>query len=79
MGLLDKGPGYTVNDLVWWSGLITGVVVCYFRLTPLGVPRLVSLVVGGAAGIGLGWGLETLYRNSRSPRPPDGGEDLPPY
>jgi hypothetical protein len=47
MGWLDKGPGYTVNDLVWWSGLITGVVVCFFLLTPLGVPRLVSLVVGG--------------------------------
>jgi hypothetical protein len=72
-----SGPGYTVADLVWYSGLIAGMVGTYFALMPLGVQKWVSLVAGLVVGIGLGWLGETIYRQSKRRRPPD-RQDGPP-
>jgi hypothetical protein len=39
--------------------------------------KWVSLVAGLVVGIGLGWLAETIYRQSRRRRPPDGPEGPP--
>jgi hypothetical protein len=71
MGLLDKGPGYTVADLVYYAGLFGGIILVYLALQPLGVHPLVRLVAGLAVGIGLGYLFETAYRRSKSKKDPN--------
>jgi hypothetical protein len=78
MSTQNRGPGYTVADLVWYSGLIAGVVGTYFALAPVDVQKWVKLVAGLVVGIGLGWLGETIYRQSQRRRPPGGPDGSPP-
>jgi hypothetical protein len=65
MNWLEKGPGYTVNDLVYYTGLFLGIILVFGVGRPYGFHPLLLLVGGLAAGVGLGYVLERTYRNSR--------------
>lgn len=65
MGAFDKGPGYTVNDLVYYGGLFGGLIVVYLAGRPYGVHPIALLVGGLVVGVGLGYVLERLYDRSR--------------
>jgi len=70
----DRGPsGYTVKDLVYWSGLIGGVVATYGLLHALDVDMypLIRAVLCLVAGVAVGWICERIYTRAR--RPPTGG------
>jgi len=58
-----QGPGYSVKDLVWYSGLLAGIVLVYTLTIPYAdeLHQLVRFALGVAVGVGLGWGLETAY------------------
>ena len=60
-----SGPGYTMNDLVYYTGLFLGIIVVFGLGRPYGFHPLLMLVVGLIVGVGLGYTLERLYRNSK--------------
>ncbi len=65
MGMLNQGPGYTVSDLVWWSGVLGGTVVAYTASNYLlELPRIACLVVGIGVGACTGFLAERLYSRS---------------
>ncbi len=70
-----KGPGYTVNDLVYWTGMIAGIVAVFAIGKPYGVDRIILLIGGVVAGAGLGFVLEKVYKNSSQPPPSDFDQD----
>ena len=62
MGWMGRGPGYTVRDLVYWSGLIAGAVAGYGILAPVGdLHPLVRLLGMLACGVACGFLCETVY------------------
>jgi hypothetical protein len=63
------GPGYTVNDLVYYMGLFGGIIGVYLGTAPLGLHPLLRLVGGLIVGVGCGWVLEKLY--TKATRWPD--------
>jgi hypothetical protein len=63
MGLTIKGPGYTVNDLFYYAGLMGGIVAMYLLLGLYDVHPLLKLGAGVAAGAGLGWVLEKMWKS----------------
>jgi hypothetical protein len=67
VGSLSKGPGYTVNDLVYWSGMIAGIVGVVTIGRSYGVNQLVLLIGGIVLGAGLGFTLERAYRSLNQP------------
>jgi uncharacterized membrane protein len=70
------GPGYTVRDLMWWTGFIAGTVIVTLSLRPMEVlPQFWCTIVGMAVGVGVGYLLETAYVRSRAPRPLPHEED----
>jgi hypothetical protein len=67
-----KGPGYTINDLMYWSGMIGGIVAVVLIGRQFGVQQIFLLIGGVVVGAGLGFSLEWFYRKSlEPPRPPD--------
>ncbi|MBI4606378.1 MAG: hypothetical protein HY721_30805 [Planctomycetes bacterium] len=84
MGLFDKGPGYTGKDLVFYVGLIGGIIIVYLALQPYGFHPFVALLCGIAVGGGAGWVLEkvwdSVHRSGRGPGPGTGpgGQDRRP-
>ena len=66
---------YTVQDLVYWSGVIAGIIIVYVSLTPFDVLPVIRFGAGVVAGIGLGWISERLYESLR--RPPPGRDNRP--
>jgi hypothetical protein len=65
MRWFNGGPGYTMNDLVYYSGLFFGIIAVYAIARPYGFHSLIVLVVGICVGAGLGYTLERVYKNSR--------------
>lgn len=78
-----KGPGYTVNDLAFWTGLIVGLSCTYVGLTSLPAyhdvlgqlgladwTRIITLVIGGLVGVALGGAAERVARSTGKKRPP---------
>jgi hypothetical protein len=66
----DKGPsGYTVKDLVYWSGLMGGVVVTYGILHALDIELhpLVRALLAIGVGVALGWTSERIYTRAQRP------------
>jgi hypothetical protein len=77
VGWLSKGPGYTVADLVYWSGFIGGALIGYAVLFhAFEVHRLVQLLGMLACGVACGFLCETLYRRLR--KGPRNGDDSGP-
>jgi hypothetical protein len=73
MGMFKNGSGYTVSDLVYYTGLFVGIIVVFGVGRPYGFHPLLILLVGVLVGAGLGFGLERLYTNSK--RDADSGHD----
>jgi hypothetical protein len=69
----NRGPGYTINDLVYWGGLIGGVVVTHLALMPVEMHNLARLVISLVVGVGVGYLCEKAYDKSKGRRgpPPD--------
>jgi hypothetical protein len=70
----DKGPsGYTVKDLVYWSGFIGGAIVTYGILHAVDVEMypLIRAVLCLGAGVAVGWTCERICARVR--RPPTAG------
>ncbi|MEK6238914.1 MAG: hypothetical protein N2C14_29720 [Planctomycetales bacterium] len=67
-----RKPGYTVEDLVFMTGLMGGIGVTHFAMNALvpGTNRFVSLFAGLIVGLGLGWVFLRAY-NSYNNRPPN--------
>ncbi len=75
MGVI-KSPGYTINDLMYWSGMIAGIVTVVLIGKQYGIDRIFLLIGGIVLGAGLGYTLEMAYRKSMEPpRPPSELED----
>jgi hypothetical protein len=71
MSSQNQGPGYTINDLVYWGGLMAGLGVTYLALKPLGWHPIVQLLLSLVAGVGVGYVCEKIYDQSkRRPGPP---------
>lgn len=72
---MASGPGYTVADLVFYSGLIGGMAVTFTTLQGMEVDlhHIFKLLISLGVGIVLGGGALMLYeRNKRKPKwPPD--------
>jgi hypothetical protein len=64
-----KGPGYTVNDLVYWTGMMGGIIAVVLTGRQYGVNQIILLIGGLVVGAGLGFVMERAYRNSNR-RPP---------
>ena len=64
-----KGPGYTVEDLVFYMGLFAGIIGVYLALEPYEVHRLVRLLGGIVVGAGLGWVMLKVYQMGKDSGP----------
>jgi hypothetical protein len=73
VSLFKDGSGYTINDLVYYSGLFLGIIVVFSIGRPYGLHPIITLIVGIVVGAGLGYVAERLYRNSKR------GGDSGPY
>jgi hypothetical protein len=79
MGLLDKGPGYTAEDLVYWAGLIGGTAAGYGLLSHLLELHPLARLIGAlVCGVAVGYLCETIFRRARKAKGPDGDEPPPP-
>ena len=47
-------PQYTTKDLVFYTGLMGGMIITVTAMRPLGYHGLVNLICGGIAGMILG-------------------------
>jgi hypothetical protein len=76
---MASGPGYTVQDLVFYSGFIGGIIVTYLGLQALELdwPQIVYLILGLVVGAGLGWLALFLFERIR--RGPSGPRRRSPY
>jgi hypothetical protein len=72
MNWLKGGSGYTVNDLVYYSGLFLGIIAVFSVGRPYGYHPILLLVVGMCAGVGLGYVMERFYRNLKRGGGPGG-------
>jgi hypothetical protein len=70
------GPGYTVKDLVYWTGLIGGISVTYLALKDTEMHRFLKLLISLGVGVAAGVVAEYAYRVLTAPRPPR--DDGPP-
>jgi hypothetical protein len=81
MGLLDKeGPGYTVEDLVYWSGFIGGVVITYgilFHVVVLELHPIVRLLGMLVVGVSTGFVCERIYRLMKPGKRPEDEQEPP--
>jgi hypothetical protein len=61
-----KGPGYTVNDLVYWGGFILTTAAVHLTLMATTEwHRLVILLISAACGFVVGTAAELLFRRAR--------------
>ena len=60
---------YTVKDLVYWAGLMSGWIGVHLALTRLGVENgILLLICGLTAGVGTGIASEVLFLRGREQR-----------
>lgn len=69
---MAKGPGYTVEDLVFYGMLFAGIILTFLLFQEFApeVHRLVRLLVSLVVGLGVGWLGVKLYQGGKS-----GGQD----
>ncbi len=63
MNWLKGGSGYTVNDLVYYSGLFLGIMFVFAVGRPYGFHPLLMLLGGVCVGAGLGFVMERFFKN----------------
>lgn len=56
-----QAPNYTIKDLVFWGGMMGGIIVTVTLMRPLGYHHIVNLLCGGGVGAALGYGGLFLY------------------
>jgi hypothetical protein len=59
-----KGPGYTVRDLYYYSGLFAGIIIVYVGTQSTELHPILRLVLGLIAGVALGWIADRAYQAS---------------
>lgn len=64
------GPGYTVKDLVYYSGLFGGICLVYVGTRQVAIHHILRLIISIVAGLGLGWAALSAYESSRQKNPP---------
>lgn len=57
---------YTMEDLVWYTGLFGGIILVHQGLQGVVDHNLIRLLIGGCVGIGLGWGMTLVYRSLKA-------------
>ena len=62
-----SGPGYTVDDLVFYGMMFLGIIVTYKSIEEFApdVHHIIRLIVGLIVGVGLGWVSLKLYHSGR--------------
>lgn len=64
-----KGPNYTTADLFYWGGFIAGTGIGVTLARKLGVTnQIVTLLIGMALGVGLGYLLERIHSGPQGPQ-----------
>lgn len=58
------GPAYTVKDLIYYAGLMGGIIAAYLVLQPFGLHPLLRLLIGLGLGIGIGWLAVSAYERA---------------
>jgi hypothetical protein len=76
----NYGPsGYTVHDLIFWTGFIVGDIAVYFALEPMEWHNALRALAGAPVGLALGWLSDKVYTAAtagpRDGRP--GGPNFP--
>lgn len=66
-----KGPGYTVDDLIYYLGLFGGIIVTYQVLAQFDVMPIIRLIAGLVVGVGLGFVSLSIYKSLNAPPPQD--------
>ena len=63
-----KDPGYTVADFIFYAGLMAGLVITFVLLERYfpDLSHLVSLIISGTVGLGVGWLFSSLYERRSS-------------
>ena len=85
---MARGPGYTVNDLAFWSGFIFGTAVthvflmnlpAYFdvldQLGALPYARIITLIISALVGGAVGGAAGTALRNYQAAKKAAATED----
>jgi hypothetical protein len=62
-----KAPDYTIDDLIFFAGLLGGIVIVFAVLEPYGVGSLVKVICGVIVGAGLGWVCLQLFGRGKNP------------
>ncbi|PQO27240.1 hypothetical protein [Blastopirellula marina] len=52
---MAKGPGYTIDDLIYYTGLFGGIIVTYVLLQNVPIHHIIRLIIALAVGAGTGW------------------------
>ncbi|PQO32747.1 hypothetical protein DTL21_21410 [Bremerella cremea] len=52
---MAKGPGYTIDDLIYYTGLFGGIIVTYLLLENLPIHHIIRLIIALVVGVGTGW------------------------
>ncbi|MEW4455566.1 hypothetical protein AB1L30_23050 [Bremerella sp. JC817] len=65
-----KGPGYTIDDLIYYTGLFAGLIGTFLTLNAVVPewPHIAKLIIAGIVGIGLGWCCTTFFSRSSNDR-----------
>ena len=59
-----KGPGYTVKDLVYYTGMFSGIILVFAAAKPYGIQPIFCFIGGLIVGAGLGWMAEQIYEKN---------------
>lgn len=69
---MARGPGYNMEDLVFYGVLFLGIILTHTLFLEFApeVHRIVRLLVSLVVGLGVGWVAVKLYQGGKS-----GGQD----
>lgn len=65
--MAKSGPGYTIDDLIFYAGLFAGLIITFVATEGMDVHRVVRLIGGGLVGSALGWGALKVYHRMTIP------------
>jgi hypothetical protein len=61
-----NGPNYTIDDLVFYSGLLAGFILVFWLSGSLELNAVVRVVGGAVVGAGLGWCALKVFKRLRT-------------